>query len=349
MLPQTYGQAVEIALRPLAMGVDLFFLVSGFIMVHTTAKSDGSGLYSATFLIKRFARVWPVYAVMVVLFMGYAYSWNMSAVDWPSVGRSLAFLPIDARKPPYFQLPYGLGWTLNFEMYFYLVFAISMLAGRLRWLAFFGWATITLLLVPYLYTGSVSFQPNHDYHVGIDYVDQSINPIIWDFVAGVIAGLAYRSPLYIQSRFVAWPLIAISLLITGWLASNHITGFHGIANWGAPLSLAFLVMALSFKSRAPRVPRCLTWLGEISFSLYLAHLFVFNELEFIFTRLGSTALVPTPMFSLLAVAVAIACATLSYIVLERGLSEWIRRSLLSFVAWTNRSHSARSGAKFDPS
>ena len=49
------------------MGVDLFFLISGFIMCYATADNDGSPAEVARFLIKRIARVWPVYAVITLL------------------------------------------------------------------------------------------------------------------------------------------------------------------------------------------------------------------------------------------------------------------------------------------
>ena len=52
---------------PGAMGVDLFFLISGFIMCYSTAGSDGSVGAVARFAIKRFARVWPVYVAVTLV------------------------------------------------------------------------------------------------------------------------------------------------------------------------------------------------------------------------------------------------------------------------------------------
>src|ERR1041384_8332317 len=52
-----------------AIGVDLFFVISGFIMVHATWKLDGSGRSVAQFLVKRLTRIWPVYVVATFAFL----------------------------------------------------------------------------------------------------------------------------------------------------------------------------------------------------------------------------------------------------------------------------------------
>src|ERR1041385_6447525 len=57
----------EALFRPGAFGVDLFFLISGFIMVYTTTDADGSFGYSVRFWIKRISRIWPVYVVLAII------------------------------------------------------------------------------------------------------------------------------------------------------------------------------------------------------------------------------------------------------------------------------------------
>jgi exopolysaccharide production protein ExoZ len=334
LLTQPYGIALEIALRPGAMGVDLFFLVSGFIMVYTTEGSSGSVLYTADFLAKRLARVWPVYAVMVVLFMGYGYAWHMGALPWGHIGRSLAFLPIDARKPPYFDLPYGLGWTLNFEVYFYVVLGLSMLAGRFRWPAFYGWMGLMLLVLPFAASGNVSMQANHDYNIGIDWVDQAVNPVIWDFVAGTAIGLLSRSSLKISSRRLAWSLLVITVVISVWFSETGRTTFHGLWNWGGPLAAMFTVMALTFKDRQPVVPRALVWLGGVSFSLYLVHLIVFSELSQLATRSGHADWAGSPLFVVSAILLSLVAAEVSRQFLENGISVLVRKGLLRLLRGT---------------
>lgn len=138
-----------------SMGVTLFFIVSGIIMVHTTARSDGSPAYVLEFLIKRFSRVWPVYLVAVLVFVLVALH-GTGFLQSPAHRRQLLFtalfLPTGNGVSPDFGFPViSVGWTLNYEMYFYVIFGMSMLFGRSRWIVFGGWLCVTLLLVPYVH------------------------------------------------------------------------------------------------------------------------------------------------------------------------------------------------------
>jgi exopolysaccharide production protein ExoZ len=316
---------------PGAMGVDLFFLVSGFIMVYTTRNTDGSVHYTLDFMAKRIARVWPVYAVLALLFVGVLAYPHLASIPWRDFGRSLLFLPVDARRPPYYSLPYGLGWTLNFEMYFYLVFAVSMLAGRWRWLAFYGWMLVMLVVVPLLVTGHASLNPRQDYMLGIDVIDQATNPVIWDFVAGTTIGLLYGAGARIDRKWVSYLLILASLALIVWRASPGHVGFHGMADWGGPLAVLFAVLALAYKSRDPRVPKILVWLGSISFSLYLVHVTVLIVLQELVVTMGYGQWIKTPTFVGLFILATLLVAELSRRLLENGLSPMVRGMLLRLI------------------
>lgn len=151
-----WEQLVEQLLRPGAMGVDLFFIISGFIMVLTTADADGSFNYSFRFIKKRIARVWPLYAMATIfwaifvvwLTRFYAQAPETLSDNLQSISKSLVFYPVNFSHPLYYDIALPVGWTLNFEMFFYLVFAVSMLFGRLRWVAFFAWMGIGLIAIP---------------------------------------------------------------------------------------------------------------------------------------------------------------------------------------------------------
>src|ERR1700722_1997102 len=107
------------------MGVGLFFLVSGFIMVFTTKDMAGSLSDATFFIVKRFSRIWTVFAAIALFVMMLAEAYLPVTLNWKIILESLAFSPVDPRKPPYFDLPFAIGWTLNFEAYFYLVFGLS--------------------------------------------------------------------------------------------------------------------------------------------------------------------------------------------------------------------------------
>jgi peptidoglycan/LPS O-acetylase OafA/YrhL len=319
---------------PAAQGVDLFFLVSGFIMVYTTVRSDGSAHYAADFLIKRFARIWPVYAVWVFINWALQATWASTPVpSLQDIVTSLAFLPINTDVPPYLGLPLSIGWTLNFEFYFYLVFGLSLLAGRYRWLVFFGWMLATLVLLPLALTGTWSMHAEHDYGIGIAYIDQNVNPIIWDFVAGVVIGLLYVSRVQVANKALLAILAACAVALACEWSFNApaIETFHGMARWALPLAIGFAAMALAFKEREPRVPRVLVWLGGISYSLYLVHLIVFETIDRLLDSLDCKDFSHTVAFVLLVVPIPMIYAAISRRFLEDGLAVFVRRQLLKLT------------------
>ena len=114
-------ELVETALRPGAMGVDLFFIISGYIMVYTTQKSDASAAYTIAFAIKRFARIWPVYAIATlayVLVKGKGLHYFADTSNIVIFVKSLLFYPADPSVPLFFGFTLPLGWTLAFESLF---------------------------------------------------------------------------------------------------------------------------------------------------------------------------------------------------------------------------------------
>jgi exopolysaccharide production protein ExoZ len=331
-LADTPSQALaETLLRPGAAGVDLFFLISGFIMVHASAGSDGSASDASRFLLKRFFRIWPVYAVLTLVgvYATRGPGWLLDSWNLGALAQSLLFLPIDASTPPYYDLPYRLGWTLNFEMYFYLVFAASMRFGRQRWLAFGVWMGVTLIGLPLAYGHAVSLDVQHDYHLPYAYLNQISNPIIWDFAAGVVIGKLYQSRLALPAGVATNNLLLTVLALALWWAYSGGATFHGLNNMGAGPAAVLLCVALASKRMPIVMPRCTVWLGEISFSLYLCHFIVFKLLTKTLVALGMEARTHDWAYVFMTAALAIPVAAISHRYLEQGLSGWLRRLALA--------------------
>lgn len=329
LLDTEWRPFVEHYIMPAAQGVDLFFLVSGFIMVYTTRSADGSLRYASGFLIKRFARVWPVYVVAVLLWLAFQAATAQPIAPLANILKSLCFLPVSTHQPPYLGLPYAIGWTLNYEFYFYVIFGLSILFGSARWIAFSAWLGLTLLLAPWLAAGYVSLQVGNDYHFGTALANQITNPMVWEFAGGVLIGLLYRSKLSIpRSRLSDALVVACIALVVAVSWRTSPDWIHGPIRWGAPLMLMFAVMALTYKNAEPRVPRFLVWLGGLSYSLYLLHYIVFSVVAQLFTLMGWQKLTATWGFVLLIVPLPLAAAALSKRYVEDGLAVRVRDWLL---------------------
>jgi exopolysaccharide production protein ExoZ len=321
-------------LFPGAMGVDLFFLISGFIMCYSTANNDGSPAEVARFLIKRFARVWPVYAVITLLSvfvlqsgMAYFHSPDGRYTLWHTLG----MLPANPRTPPYFSLTLPLGWTLEFEMYFYMVFAVSLLFRRLRWFALASWVLLTVILHPLGRTGiDMNVSRDLGYHFG--YMSIVASPFVLEFLAGAAIGWVYLQPwARVRSPQVAWHMAGVGTALAAWAIYGGIVATHGPTGFGAPLALMVLAMALASKTVHLRVPRLCMWLGSISYSLYLTHLLTQVLLRDALEARGVGALAHTWSYIFLSTALALPVAALSHHYLELGLAARCRDWLLKLV------------------
>lgn len=321
-------------------GVDIFFMISGFIMVYTTRNSNGSFLYFSKFMLKRFARIWPMYLVLtflyIILMLLSAFIINRVDVD-PSVTdilKSLFFIPLilDKSDGPFWGgSVLHTGWTLNFEMYFYSFFAISLLFGRYKWLLFFSWVIFTLILLPSM-AGNISLDPKHYYGWDWGYLNLITSPLIWEFVVGVIIGLIYFSKLRIKNTKICWLLCLLALSFTMWYFLGGINPGFGIVNWGLPYVILFSILVISSKSIEIKSPYFLVWLGNISFSLYLIHPLVIHPLANIAWEFESLRNSLQDMSYIIFLTVLSICfAAVAHEFLEKRLSNWFRDKLFTLL------------------
>lgn len=314
-------------------GVDLFFVISGFIMYCTLPLSAGSWSDAGRFAIKRFTRIWPPYAawtliVVAMLVCVPAPRLLLPALKVSDLAMSLAFLPTSLPFiAPAFTLPVlDVGWTLYYEAYFYAVLALCLATGRWRWPLFIGWLAVVTLVIPAV-RGAPLFDPNIS-AAGAPLVNTLTSPIMWEFAAGVAIGWIYqRNVRFPRISFgVLATLLATIYLCAYCITSEHIG--HGLSGVGLPIILIVLCLALTPMSR-----RCawrpLAWLGKVSFSLYLAHKPVILAMELILS-LRKVPLQPATLAAFIAAAclLSIMVAGISYRLLEAGLSNAIRDRLL---------------------
>lgn len=255
-------------------GVSLFFVISGFIMVITTKKSNGSLSYVKTFMIKRFMRIWPAYfiATVVSFILLAGASWFANWDNLIYLARSMLFMPSGTAPAPTFGTPVlSVGWTLTYEMIFYIFFAISMLAGKLRWLAFYSCTALFLIGVPTYISGGFSTTPTFDYGFRSILLGLITSPIIWMFVSGVVIGQIYTSRIILKNETFCWMMVLFSVTFA---ISQYVSGSrvgHGIFEWGTSIVPLMLCLTIASKTIHIKIPKHLVYLGDISFSLYLMH------------------------------------------------------------------------------
>lgn len=235
-------------------GVDLFFVISGFIMVVAIEKSHTP----SQFILRRIFRVVPLYWAVtsfVVLVSVIAPSLLKSTKFDPShVLASFAFVPWQNPTYPGMFPVVIPGWTLNYEMGFYAVLALALLLARRQ--PFLLSSTI-LVGLTLLGVAAGFEQPVLRFYS---------DPIILEFALGMIAGKVYMSSLTAMQQAVLAAGIA-SLIFVAFVY----WGQHRIFSGG--IFAFFFVIALSGIEKRfgfPKIP-ALKVLGDASYSIYLVH------------------------------------------------------------------------------
>ena len=242
------------------VGVDFFFVLSGFIISTVHWGDAGRPDRLVRYAKRRFMRIFPPYwVILTFVVITYSMSPQLGVArqhEWPNVVASYALFPMPD------QPVLGVAWTLVFEVAFYALFAGLILVGRsILWL-FLPWAAFILW--------AAAFGP-------FDYpLDFLTSPYHLEFAMGVLVAAAARSKRPTAARSMVlltglgglvFALCAVSMSPTSILE----TPLVGRLVFGsAAAAIIFGVARLEAKG-VLRIPAAFQLLGTLSYSLYLSH------------------------------------------------------------------------------
>lgn len=245
-------------------GVDLFFIISGFIMCLTIERKKDSFI---SFMKKRIVRIIPLYWVLTsVALLGFLLV--PSIVN--SSGGETSIIASYFLIPSASKYLINNGWTLSFEFYFYLIFSLCFVFGS------FQKQITSLILVFMVIIGAFySFQTT--------LLTFLTSPLILEFVLGIIA---YKLVRDYKPR-IAICVFFILLGIAGLIQVNSFwkwdTVFGNSLNGGLPMFFIFIGMVLM--ERKVKMIKPLYELGMSSYSLYLLHPFTLALVTITFKKL----------------------------------------------------------------
>ena len=287
-------------------GVDVFFIISGYVMMISTAR------HSDQFLLKRIIRIVPTYWIVTVAVFGLALAMpsvlGSTSADVGQLAKSLLFIPFDKGGLGHFPL-LTVGWTLNYEMYFYLLFfAGCLISHRYR----------ALIAAGILIGLSLIFSTQNGFLAGV-----YSNSIILEFAYGMLLYAAMVE----RDRRVS---IGLALIILVGLASHGTLDQRAVMR-GLPAIVTVLVFMKLLEGRWQ--PPFAAELGAISYALYVVHPFPLGAISAGFSWFSSDQVYQQLTASLLVVIVSVAAAFGFYHLIEKPIigalrTRFIRRRMV---------------------
>lgn len=300
---------------PWTRGVDLFFIISGFIIYYASRDLFGQPDARRIFLIRRFIRVVPLYflftSLMVIALLLFPSGVKETHFDIYQIISSYLFIPYeryDGRIAPVLSL----GWTINYEMFFYIAFALVITFPKRVAIS-----TITIVFLCLSIAGFIfDFQSAP--------LNTWTNSLILEFCFGLLIANAYCNYGKAYGIQSFWPSLTgigiglILLTIGYWLTENEILALPRFISAGIPAGI--IVASAIFllpETKEKALPRWILALGDSSYSLYLSHRFVLRPATILWLQVFPNSGFYSALYVIIVTVLALVIAYLAYIIVEK--------------------------------
>lgn len=247
-------------------GVDMFFVLSGYVICLTLERSKNYW----QFIVNRISRIFPLYFILtsILLFLiiiapRYVAETTASSIGFSEYIKSILFIPYrgatDAK--PILRI----GWTLNYEVLFYLFVTFGLLLNRVKW---YLWATF-FLIVTYIYSQTeLATQVAQEVYGNI---------IILEFLLGFVAfWISRKYSLEKLSEFSCCFVALLCFVFMAYVELNDVN-LTRLVHYGLPSMLIVILLVRCntlFEEIDRRSRGLVSLLGDSSYALYLTHWFV---------------------------------------------------------------------------
>jgi exopolysaccharide production protein ExoZ len=303
------------------LGVDVFFVLSGFIMAAIAGHKVGP----LEFLWRRAARIYPTYWLATFLTLAAALAVPglvhepLDSIPW---WRSFLLIAASPKQPIV-----SVGWTLVHEVYFYLVFALFLRFRIPIVLGAFVWGA-ALVMVALVWPDYISTSP---------ILNMATSPLTFEFMLGLIIAVLWLRGVTPNGAILGLTsvvMLAISIALHFHFFATDLAPFgnswHSVAlrviMFGIPISLILFALVNYEHQTLWRPPRLLVALGDWSYGTYLFHFMVLSALGRAVLGVFSTR--PT-IGSVVLFAVGFLMVNLGgavvFVLFERSSVRWLNR------------------------
>lgn len=303
-------------------GVDLFFVVSGFVMISVTRGKFKDKIQAFDFLYRRISRIYPTYwfyTILVLIVFCFRPSWvNNSQGNHADIIASFLLFP--AQSLPLVMV----GWTLIHEMYFYLIFFVILLFVKEEnvCLAIMLWGVFVIIFNLYFDTSD-------------PIINLISHPMTFEFIAGCISGLIFYK-IEIKVPSVLYVSIGcISLILSIFLYIYYCNFFHNFEPGGWYRVFIFGIPSMFIVCLFANAERCglciysfFVKIGNASYSIYLSHVLTLSA----FGRVMNTSYAKSMLSDYVMIAIlfifSIILGISGYYLVEKPLLKFSRKIVI---------------------
>lgn len=301
-----------------AAGVDIFFVLSGFLMFYISDKYSERSFSFTQFLVQRFIRVWPLYAlvtaILCLVLLRKLFFFEQFSFDLQLYRLASFFFIPSFDESGKLQPILGVGWTLNYEIMFYIVFAISLKISTRNPLPFVGFLLFLLFIFG-------SFSPKETVvHAFLS------NSIIFEFLFGSFIGFIFKRKYFLTN--ISFPAIIGGILVITLASMLNIVDVYRFATTGIGASLIFWGMLTL--SKDIKFSKLLVILGDASYSIYLVHiLFIYLICLRVLHKIPDAMLVNinAEIVALIMIIGSVLVGVLFYYFIEKPMLYWLKKIL----------------------
>jgi exopolysaccharide production protein ExoZ len=305
----------------LASGVDVFFVISGFIMLLTTQKTT-----PAEFIVRRIIRIVPLYWLLTIMILGVDL-WlpdllRTTQVDVKSVVLSLSFVPYQNAGHQGDVVPILVpGWSLNFEMFFYAIFALVLFCTSLpRRVLINGVVFLALIVLHY------SLLREHSPELAF-----LTNWRIAEFWLGMLIAQVYVNRAFVGRRAAPWwAILTAAFAVLVFHPTRSIFGHEEVDELlFTMLPAGLIVLSVAALEQLRVVPKMgfLVKLGDASYSIYLSHILFLGLCRTMWQYFGlpDHSLTAAACFAVFSITIVIYGGFLVYWGVERPMTDYLHR------------------------
>ncbi|MFJ7884706.1 acyltransferase family protein [Pseudomonas sp. NPDC096917] len=309
------------------IGVDIFFVLSGFIMALAHWDDFGKGTRSVTlFLKKRFIRIYPMYFIItlctaIILYIAphlfYAMQYSNSLIL-----ESLLFIPSQIGTGT--SLVVAVAWTLAFEVVFYIIFSICLLSPRNRGLA------LVISALSLWALGALTLNPTN-------YIEEFfLSTLPLEFICGIIICIHFKSK---HNKLAINPPALIAILVIATTALIAFTIPYPMADrtlrdnsrviyYGIPAVAIFFCFLNISQIKTNWLRATINSIGDASYSTYLTHFLVIGAIKFAAARTGAIDNVNIYILIIFSCILCTACGIATHKIIEIPATKLFRTALL---------------------